>query len=196
MLLFAQSAKLTFNIMNCAAGAHFNPVVSLVDYLHGDMGARDLLLYTVCQVAGGIVGTILANFQYDIEVKLSDKNRDDRNLWVGEVIATVTLLMVIHGCVRTGQKSAVPFAVGAWVCSGHFFTSSTIFANPAVTIARMFSNTFTGIHPSSVGQFVAFQYIGALLGFALIKFFFPHNLSMRRDDNLYMRVCIRGAEMC
>jgi glycerol uptake facilitator-like aquaporin len=178
------------------SGAHFNPVVSLVDYLHGDMGARDLILYTVSQVAGGILGALFSNLQYDVNIEISNKERHLHHLWFGEVIATVTLLLVIHGCVRTGQKSAVPVAVGAWVASGHFFTSSTIFANPAVTIARMFSDTFTGIDPGSVGQFIAFQYLGAFVGFAMIRFFFPHNLSMRKDDNLYMRVCIKGAEQC
>lgn len=167
-----------------------------MDYLHGDMGLRDLILYTVSQVVGGIIGAIVANLQFDVKIELSDTVRDDRHLWLGEVIATITLLLVIHGCVRTGQKSAVPFAVGAWVCSGHFFTSSTIFANPAVTIARMFSDTFTGIDSGSVGQYIAFQYVGAFAAFVLIRFFFPHNVVMRRDDNLYMRVCIKGAENC
>lgn len=177
-------------------GAHFNPVVSLVDYLHGDMSLRDLFSYTICQISGGILGTIVSNIQFNVKIEISEKDRNQGHLWFGEIISTVTLLMLIHGCIRTGQKSTVPFAVGAWVCSGHFFTSSTIFGNPAVTIARMFSNTFTGIEPGSVGQFIVFQYIGAVVAFGMIRFFYPRNISMRREDNLYMRVCIKGAQNC
>jgi glycerol uptake facilitator-like aquaporin len=176
------------------SGAHFNPVVSLVDFLNGDMSAVDLCMYVVAQVMGGIAGAIVANLQFDHVISLSTKARDVRNLWLGEVIATVTLLLVIHGCVRTGQKSAVPFAVGGWVLSGHFFTSSTIFANPAVTIAREFSNSFAGIRPSSVGPFIGFQLLGAGIAFLLIKFFYPTHLEMRKDNNLYLRICIQQAE--
>lgn len=176
------------------SGAHFNPVVSLVDFLNGDMSAIDLSMYVVVQVIGGIVGVIVANLQFDHVISLSTKVRETRNLWLGEVIATVTLLLVIHGCVRTGQKSAVPFAVGSWVLAGHFFTSSTIFANPAVTIAREFSNSFAGIRPSSVSPFVGFQLLGAGIAFFLIKFFYPVHLEMRKDDNLYLRICIQRAE--
>lgn len=178
------------------SGAHFNPVVSLVDYFHNDMTLRDLLLYIVAQVCGGIAGAIIANVEFSKKCQISTKHRDDENLWLGEVIGTITLLLVIHGCVRTGQKSAVPYAVGGWVCAGYFFTSSTIFANPAVTIARIFSNTFAGIEPKSAAIFIGFQLIGAVLAFPLIKFFYPVNLSMKSDDNLYMRVCISGNERC
>jgi glycerol uptake facilitator-like aquaporin len=174
------------------SGAHFNPIVSMVDYLHGDMPAQDLLLYTIAQIIGGIIGSIIANLEFNKEICISEKERSDWNLWIGEIIGTITLLLVIHGCVRTGQKTYVPFAVAAWVCGGYFFTSSTIFANPAVTIARMFTNTFAGIEPRSAGIFIGFQILGGLIAFPLIKFFYPQNLSMRRDDNLYLRVCIQG----
>lgn len=173
------------------SGAHFNPVVSLVDWLHGDMSLRDLALYTIAQILGAIIGTIVANIQFDEPLAISTKNRYGPNLWLGEVIGTVTLLLVIHGCIRTGQKSAVPFAVAAWVCGGYFFTSSTIFANPAVTIARQFTNTFAGIQPSSVGPFIGFQYLGAVIGYGLIRFFYPTNLSIKKDDNLYLRICLQ-----
>jgi glycerol uptake facilitator-like aquaporin len=175
------------------SGAHFNPVVSLVDWLHGDMSSRDLYLYTISQICGGIIGTIIANFEFNDQVILSNKPRQHATLWIGEVIGTITLLLVIHGCIRTDQKTAVPYAVAAWVCGGYFFTSSTIFANPAVTIARMFSRSFAGIDPSSVGQFVGFQYLSAFIAYGLIRFFYPQKISMRRDDNLYLRVCINNA---
>ena len=172
------------------SGAHFNPVVSLVDYLFGDMSLRDVCLYSICQVIGAILGAMLADAQFNHTVSFSTKERDAHHLWLGEVIATVTLLLVIHGCLRTGQKTAVPYAVGLWVLAGHFFTSSTIFANPAVTIGRQFSDTFAGIDPSSVGPFVGFQFLGALVAFGMIKFFYPTVMEIHKDDNLYLRVCI------
>jgi arsenate reductase len=98
-------------------------------------------------------------------------------LWLSEVIATVGLLLVIHGCVRTGNVTAVPFAVGLWIGGAYWFTSSTSFANPAVTIARTLSDTFAGIRPSSAPMFIVMQLIGAGIGYALIRFIYPHNLS-------------------
>ena len=177
------------------SGAHFNPVVSLVDYMSGDMNLYDFCSYVVVQVVGAIVGTIVADFQFDKPVQLSQKKRDEPHLWLGELIATVTLLLVIHGCVRTGQNSSVPYAVGGWVLAGHFFTSSTIFANPAVTIGRMFSDTFTGIRPASVGPFIAFQVLGAIFGFYLIHFFYPKVHTVKRDDNLYLRICLSDTRL-
>ena len=158
------------------------------------MSAVDCILYTICQVTGAIIGAILADIQFDEKISISSKDRDDSNLWLGEVIATITLLLVIHGCVRTGQKSYVPFAVGTWVLAGHFFTSSTIFANPAVTIGRQFSNTFAGINPDSVGPYIGFQFLSCFIAYGLIQFFYPHNLSMKKDDNLYLRVCVQNAK--
>jgi len=175
------------------SGAHFNPIVSLIDFLNKDMSLRDLVLYTIVQVTGAIVGCLVANLEFSIPTEISTKGRSDPHLWRGEVIGTASLLMVIHGCIRTGQKHAVPYAVGGWVCAGYFFTSSTIFANPAVTIGRMFTNTFAGIKPSSVGPFIGFQLVGAVIGFGLIKFFYPQYLVPRRDNNLYLRVCIQDS---
>lgn len=176
------------------SGAHFNPIVSMVDYLNQDMSARDLALYVVVQIAGAIVGAIGANVEFNIPTEISTKTRSNHSLWIGEIIGTASLLVVIHGCIRTGQKSAVPFAVGGWVCAGYYFTSSTIFANPAVTIGRMFTNTFAGIEPSSVGPFIGFQLLGGFIGFALIKFFYPVHLIPKRDNNLYLRVCVQSVQ--
>ena len=174
------------------SGAHFNPVVSLIDYLNGDMDGFNLIMYTIVQIIGGILGTIIANVEFDKPwVEVSTKDRYQYNLWISEIIGTMTLLLIIHSCVRTGQKAMVPWAVGGWICGGYFFTSSTIFANPAVTIARMLTNTFAGIEPRSAGVFICFQLIGALLAYPLIKLFYPHNLAMKKDDNLYLRVCIQ-----
>ena len=95
-------------------------------------------------------------------------------LWLSEVVATVGLLLVIHGCVRTGRAKVVPFAVGLWIGGAYWFTSSTSFANPAVTVARTLSNTFAGIAPSSAPMFIAAQFVGMVIGFGLIRLFYPH----------------------
>ena len=156
------------------SGAHFNPVVSLVDRLLGDLSTRDLLLYTVAQTIGGCIGTVIANVMFEIPaINLSTHARSSPHLWLSEIIATIGLLLVIHGCVRTGRKNVVPFAVGLWIGGAYWFTSSTSFANPAVTVARMLSNSFAGIKPSSAPMFILMQIIGALMGYALIRFFYP-----------------------
>jgi glycerol uptake facilitator-like aquaporin len=106
-------------------------------------------------------------------VDWSTKSRSSGALWLSEVVATVGLLLVIHGCVRTGRASVVPFAVGLWIGGAYFFTSSTSFANPAVTIARTLSDSFAGINPSSAPMFIVMQLIGAAVAIVLIRFFYP-----------------------
>ena len=162
-------------MFGAVSGAHFNPIVSLVDRLLGTMSTRDTACYVVAQTVGGCVGTMLANLMFELDaINLSTKTRSSGALWLSEVIATVGLLLVIHGCVRTGRASAVPFAVGAWIGGAYWFTSSTSFANPAVTVARMLSDSFAGIEPSSAPMFVVMQIIGALVAFGLIRFLYPH----------------------
>jgi glycerol uptake facilitator-like aquaporin len=161
-------------MFGAVSGAHFNPVVTLVDRLLGAITTRDTVLYTLVQTAGGVVGTVIANLMFSLPaVRLSTHARSSGALWLSEVVATVGLLLVIHGCVRTGRSDAVPYAVGAWIGGAYWFTSSTSFANPAVTIARMFSDTFAGIKPSSAPMFIAMQIIGAIIGFSLIRFLYP-----------------------
>jgi glycerol uptake facilitator-like aquaporin len=155
------------------SGAHFNPMVSMVDVLYGYMPVVLCLQYAVVQTMGGILGALLANAMFDAPVTLSTKARFSWNLWISEIVATATLIYVIHGTIRTGRGDNVPIAVAAWVGGGYFFTSSTIFANPAVTIGRMFSDTFAGIAPSSAGVFICFQIIGAFLGYGLVRFLYP-----------------------
>src|SRR5213078_4437678 len=106
-------------------------------------------------------------------VQWSEKARSSGGLWLGEAVATVGLLMVIFGVVRSGRASAAPFAVGAYIGSAYFFTSSTSFANPAVTIGRAFTHTFAGIEPSSVPAFVAFQLVGGAIAVLLIRTLYP-----------------------
>ncbi|CAB9525088.1 Aquaporin NIP2-1 [Seminavis robusta] len=180
-------------ILGPVSGAHFNPCVSLVDTLFRDMSLADLILYTVCQIGGGIAGSIVANSMYDhVDIfAISTKERYGYHLWVSEIIATCTLLLAIHGCIRTGNEQSVPAVVSMWVGGGYFFTSSSIFANPAVTIGRIFTETFAGIQPQSAAAYIPFQLIGALLGFILVQVFYTkQSSSPHQDDVLYQRTCM------
>lgn len=169
-------------MFGAVSGAHFNPVVTLVDRLLGTITTRDAFLYTAAQVVGGCVGTVIANVMFKLPaVEWSSKSRSSGALWLSEVVATVGLLLVIHGCVRTGRARAVPFAVGVWIGGAYFFTSSTSFANPAVTIARTLSDSFAGIKPSSAPLFIVMQLVGAAVAYGLIRFLYPHNLSETTD---------------
>ena len=156
------------------SGAHFNPVVTLVDRLFGTMSTRDAVAYTAAQIVGGCFGAMVANLMFDLPaVEWSTTARSSGNLWLSEVVATIGLLLVIHGCVRTGRASAVPFAVGVWIGGAYWFTASTSFANPAVTIARTLSDTFAGIEPSSAPMFIVMQLLGGVIAFILIRFLYP-----------------------
>lgn len=169
-------------IFGAVSGAHFNPVVTLVDRSLGTITTRDTGLYIVAQVVGGSIGAVIANVMFSLPaIELSTKERSSGALWLSEVVATVGLLLVIHGCVRTGRGSVVPFAVGLWIGGAYFFTSSTSFANPAVTVARTLSDSFAGIAPSSAPMFILMQLIGAAIGLALIRFLYPHNDSEPPD---------------
>ncbi len=157
------------------SGAHFNPVVSLVDWKLGGLSTRALGAYIPAQIAGAITGCILANLMFDLDaINISTKARNDSGLWLAEVVATVGLLLVIFGSTRGANAKATPFAVGAYIGSAYFFTSSTSFANPAVTIGRTLSNTFAGIEPASIGAFIGAQLVGALIAWVLIRALFPH----------------------
>ena len=162
-------------MFGAVSGAHFNPVVTLTDRWFGTIRTRDAALYIGAQVVGGCIGAMLANLMFELPaIDVSTKTRSSGALWLSEAIATVGLLLVIHGCVRTGRARVVPFAVAAWIGGAYWFTSSTSFANPAVTIARTLSNTFAGIDPSSVPMFVVMQLVGMVVAIAAIWLFFPH----------------------
>jgi arsenate reductase len=161
-------------IFGALSGAHFNPAVTLVDRAFGSISTRDAGLYMGAQVVGGCLGAMLANLMFELPViELSTKGRSSPGLWLSEIIATVGLLMVIHGCVRTGRANVVAFAVGIWIGGAYWFTSSTSFANPAVTIARTLSDTFTGIEPSSAPMFILMQLVGAAIAYGLIRLLYP-----------------------
>ena len=161
-------------MFGAVSGAHFNPIVTLVDRLFGSISTRDTVLYTVVQTIGGCVGTVIANIMFELDpINISKHSRATGALWLSEVVATIGLLLVIHGCVRTGRANAVPFAVGVWIGGAYWFTSSTSFANPAVTIARMLSDSFAGIKPTSAPMFILMQLVGGVLAFGLIRFIYP-----------------------
>ena len=161
-------------MFGAVSGAHFNPLVTITDRMLGTVTTRDTGLYVVAQIIGGCLGAMLANVMFELPaIDLSTKHRSSGALWVSEIVATVGLLLVINGCVRSGRANAVPFAVGAWIAGAYWFTSSTSFANPAVTIARTLSDTFAGIAPSSAPMFIVMQLVGMVIAFGLIRFFYP-----------------------
>ncbi len=146
------------------SGAHFNPVVTLADRILGGTTTRDGCVYVVSQVAGACIGCVIANVMFNLAaINVSTHVRSSGSLWFSEAVATFGLLVVIFGVVRTGRGGLAPFAVGAYITAAYWFTSSTSFANPAVTIGRTLSNTFAGIAPSSVPMFVVMQVAGGLL---------------------------------
>lgn len=152
------------------SGAHFNPAVSLVQVLRREMGGLEFVAFVSAQISGAITGAVIANVMFDLPaIQISSNERVTAGTLVGEVIATAGLIIVIFVLVARAQEKLIPVAVAAWIGSAYFFTSSTSFANPAVTIGRVFSDTFAGINPVSVLPFIIAQLIGATLGVALVK---------------------------
>lgn len=157
-----------------ASGAHFNPAVTLADRIFGGIDTPTAIGYIVAQMAGGIVGVVIANIMFDLPaVEWSNRDRSDANLVFAEVIATVGLLLVIFGVVRSGKTSVAAFAVAGYIGGAYYFTSSTSFANPAVTVARMFSDTFAGIEPASAPAFIAAQLAAVVAAAAIVKLIYP-----------------------
>lgn len=152
------------------SGAHFNPAVSLVQMVSRAQKPAETLVYVVVQVAGAIVGAIVANVMFDQPaIQFSTNDRVSPGMLLGEVIATAGLIAIIGVLSLRKQDALIPVAVAAWIGSAYFFASSTSFANPAVTIGRLFSNTFAGIDPASVIPYIGAQLVGALLGFLIVK---------------------------
>jgi arsenate reductase len=169
------------------SGAHFNPVVSAADWLLGrragtGLTGHEVVTYTVAQVVGAIAGAVLANVMFEVPVtELSTTDRTGANLWVGEIVATAGLVALIFALARTGRGVLAAPAVGAYIGAAYWFTSSTSFANPAVTIGRIFSDTFAGIAPSSVPGFVIAQLVGGGIAVALVGYLYP-GVSDAADD--------------
>jgi glycerol uptake facilitator-like aquaporin len=160
------------------SGAHFNPVVSAADWVIGrrdrtGLTLPDLAAYVVAQVAGAIGGSVLANLMFEVPTKIATTNRDGVGRFLGEVVATAGLLILIFALARTHRAALAAPAVGAYIGAAYWFTSSTSFANPAVTIGRIFSDTFAGIAPASVPAFIGAQLIGAIVGVVIILVLFP-----------------------
>ncbi|WP_433115390.1 aquaporin [Micromonospora sp. CA-246542] len=162
------------------SGAHFNPVVSAVDWWLGrragtGLTGRDLAAYTAAQTGGAVTGAVLADLMFNLPaVAWSRTERAGGNLWLAEVIATAGLVVLVFALARSDRTTAAPAAVGAYIGAAYWFTSSTSFANPAVTIGRAFTDTFAGIAPTSVPGFVAAQLVGGLVGVAALAAWYPH----------------------
>jgi glycerol uptake facilitator-like aquaporin len=156
------------------SGAHFNPVVSFVDAAFGGLHWRTAIWYLPAQCGGCIAGAVIANLMFlDPAVRFSTHQRGTGAHFLSETVATVGLVLVIFALARTGRTRTAPAAVGAYIGAAYFFTSSTSFANPAIALGRMFSDTFAGIAPSSVPTFVVAEIVGGVLGFAIIKILYP-----------------------
>jgi arsenate reductase len=156
------------------SGGHFNPAVSLVDAVFGGLSWRQAAAYIPAQVAGCIAGAVLANAMFALSaISISDKHRASEAHLLAEVVATVGLLLVIFSLARTRRGSIAPAAVGAYIGAAYFFTSSTSFANPAITVGRMFSDTFAGIAPASVPGFVIAQLVAGAVAIGLIRALYP-----------------------
>jgi arsenate reductase len=166
-------------IFGPVSGAHFNPVVSAADWFLGrrartGLTTTELAGYVLAQAAGAIGGSILANLMFALPaVEWSSKHRAAGHLWLGEVVATSGLILLVFALARSGRTSVAPAAVGAYIGAAYWFTSSTSFANPAVTIGRAFTDTFAGISPGSVPGFILAQVGGLLIGVALLLALYP-----------------------
>jgi glycerol uptake facilitator-like aquaporin len=154
--------------------AAFNPIVTLMERALGAISSRDALVLILAQIAGGIAGAIAANLMFGLRaVTISTHHRAGGGVLFAEVVATLGLMLVIFGSLRAGRPDRVAFVVGAYILGAYWFTSSTSFANPAVTVARTLSNTFAGIAPSSAPAFIGMQLLGGIAGLLLIRLLYP-----------------------
>lgn len=165
--------------------AAFNPVVTLVERAMGQLSTRETIALVTGQIVGGVVGTIVANLMFDrTAVDIATRHRGGSGLLLGELVATLGLLIVIFGTMRSGRAERVAFAVGGYITAAYWFTSSTSFANPAVTVARMFSNTFAGIAPASAGSFVLAQLVGGAAAYLLVRMLYPSVLTSDTEQKV------------
>jgi len=168
------------------SGAHLNPVVSGADWLlgrrtAGGLSGHDATAYAGAQTVGAVAGAVLANVMFDVPAAFSTTDRTGWHLWLGEVVATAGLVALVFALARTRRGALAAPAVAAYIGAAYWFTSSTSFANPAVTVGRMFSDTFAGIDPASVPGFVGAQLVGGLLGLLLVRALYP-DVAATADD--------------
>ncbi len=168
------------------SGGHFNPVVSFVDAAFGGITWRDAGAYLPAQVAGCALGAVVANVMFSrAAFEISTTHRASPAHFLSETVATLGLLLVIFALARSGRSATAPAAVGAYIAAAYFFTSSTSFANPAITVGRMFSDTFAGIAPSSATSFIGAQIVGGALAVVLIRVLYPAITSAQASDILF-----------
>jgi glycerol uptake facilitator-like aquaporin len=173
------------------SGGHFNPAVSLADATFGGIRWRDAAAYIPVQVAGCALGALAANAMFELSaISISTHHRASGGHLLGEIIATAGLLLVIFSLARTRRTSFAPAAVGSYIGAAYFFTSSASFANPAISIGRMFSNTFAGIAPASVPSFVLAQLVGAALAVVVVKALYPDVTADEARDVVLPRVAV------
>ena len=157
-------------VLGPISGAHLNPIISIVDSVLGRRAWANAITYIPAQIAGCIAGTILSNVMFgNAAVTISTTDRSSPGRFLGEVVATAGLVLVVFLLARQGSERFAPAAVGAYIGAAYFFTSSTSFANPAITISRIFTNSFAGIAPNCVLGFIGAQLIGAAIGYALVR---------------------------
>jgi len=155
--------------------ADFNPAVTIAGLFLGHRQKNEVIPIIIFQVLGGCAGTLLSNIMFNLDwFQVSEKTRSGANLWVAEVIATLGLLLIVFSLLRTNRLTHIPYVVGTYIGGAYYFTSSTSFANPAVTVARIFSDTFAGIKPFSAPMFIVMQLIGLGLAVLIIRFLFPN----------------------
>lgn len=165
---------LIINLFSDLSGAHFNPIVSLISLYRKELSVKDSAQFITAQMSGAIVGTLLANTMFNVSLlTLSSKVRDGWNLLLSETIATAGLIFLIFHLVFQGKDKKIAGAVSAWIFAAYFFTSSTSFANPAITIGRIFTDSFAGVAAHSALTFIPFQLIGGVLGYWLALFLNP-----------------------
>jgi arsenate reductase len=170
------------------SGGHFNPIVSFVDAAFGGLRWRDAAAYLPAQVVGCIFGAVVANLMFGLTaVSISVKDRASAAHFLSEIVATLGLILVIMALARSGRSSSAPAAVGAYIGAAYWFTSSTSFANPAITVGRMFSNTFAGIAPPSVPLFIGAQVVGGVLAFIMVRTLYPNMTPAEAADIVFPR---------
>ncbi len=160
--------------LGAVSGAHFNPVVTLAARVEGSIESRAIPIYVGAQVAGALSGAVLANVMFDVAATAtSSTDRSDPRLRLAEIVATAGLVLVIFGLSRAGRGRAVPACVAGYIGAAYFFTSSTSFANPAVTVGRSITDSYSGIRPGDVSLFIVMQVLGASIGYGLARYLYP-----------------------